>query len=136
MTVRPAVLERLFQLREAGTTIRTELIAGATTFATLSYITFVQPAVLAGAGMDFGAVIAATCVASRFANSYVRLCHSMASKGCDQLRHLSESTPAKSDLEGVKLQQRVARARVSTCKLLEFNGLSRPLDQRADPKVS
>jgi hypothetical protein len=60
-------------------------------------------------------------------NNYVRLCRSMASKGCDQLRHLSESTPAKSDLEGVKLQQRVARARVSTCKLLEFNGLSRPI---------
>jgi adenine/guanine/hypoxanthine permease len=73
MTVRPAVLERLFQLREAGTTIRTELIAGATTFATLSYITFVQPAVLAGAGVDFGAVIAATCVASRFATALMGL---------------------------------------------------------------
>jgi AGZA family xanthine/uracil permease-like MFS transporter len=69
MTVRPAVLERLFHLREAGTTICTELIAGATTFATLSYITFVQPAVLAGAGMDFGAVMAATCVASGFATA-------------------------------------------------------------------
>ncbi|MGH7629101.1 MAG: NCS2 family permease [Gemmatimonadales bacterium] len=52
---------------KAGTTIRTELVAGATTFATLSYIIFVQPAVLAGAGMDFGAVMAATCVASAFA---------------------------------------------------------------------
>ena len=73
MTVRPAVLERLFQLRGAGTAIRTELIAGATTFATLSYITFVQPAVLAGAGMDFGAVIAATCVASGFATALMGL---------------------------------------------------------------
>jgi hypothetical protein len=73
MTIRPAVLERLFHLREAGTTIRTELIAGATTFATLSYITFVQPAVLAGAGMDFGAVMAATCVASGFATALMGL---------------------------------------------------------------
>ncbi len=55
------------RLSEAGTTVRTELVAGATTFATLSYIIFVQPTVLAAAGMDFGAVMAATCVASAFA---------------------------------------------------------------------
>ncbi len=47
--------------------MRTEIVAGATTFAALSYIIFVQPAVLAGAGMDFGAVMAATCLASAFA---------------------------------------------------------------------
>jgi AGZA family xanthine/uracil permease-like MFS transporter len=58
---------RFFQLPESGTTVRTEIIAGATTFAALSYIIFVQPAVLSGAGMDFGAVMAATCVASAFA---------------------------------------------------------------------
>ena len=50
-------------------------------------------------------------------NNYVG---SMAS---DQLRHLSESTTAKADLEGVELQQRVARTRVYACKLLEFNAL-------------
>lgn len=61
------MLERLFRLQEAGTTVRTEVLAGATTFATLSYIVFVQPAVLAGAGMDTGAVMAATCIASGFA---------------------------------------------------------------------
>ena len=60
-------LERLFRLREAGTTVRTELLAGATTFATLSYIIFVQPAVLATTGMDFGAVMVATCLASALA---------------------------------------------------------------------
>lgn len=49
-------------------------------------------------------------------DNYVRLCRSMTLKGCDQLRHLSESTPAKSDLEGVKLQQRVAGTRVNICK--------------------
>lgn len=47
--------------------MRTEIVAGATTFAALSYIIFVQPAVLARAGMDFGAVMAATCLASAFA---------------------------------------------------------------------
>lgn len=61
------MIERLFRLREAGTTPRTELIAGATTFVTLSYIIFVQPAVLSAAGMDFGAVMTATCLASAFA---------------------------------------------------------------------
>lgn len=58
------VLERWFRLREQGTTVRTEAIAGVTTFMTLSYIFFVQPAVLKAAGMDPGAVLVATCVAS------------------------------------------------------------------------
>jgi xanthine/uracil/vitamin C permease (AzgA family) len=51
-------------LHENGTCVRTELLAGVTTFVTLSYILFVQPAVLSAAGMDFGAVLLATCVAS------------------------------------------------------------------------
>jgi AGZA family xanthine/uracil permease-like MFS transporter len=57
-------LERQFQLTAARTTIRTELLAGLTTFMTMSYIIFVQPAVLSTTGMDFGAVLAATCVIS------------------------------------------------------------------------
>lgn len=61
------MFERLFRLRENGTDLRTEAAAGLTTFVTLSYIIFVQPAVLSAAGMDFGAVMAATCLASAFA---------------------------------------------------------------------
>jgi adenine/guanine/hypoxanthine permease len=58
------MLDRLFLLTENHTTIRTEIIAGATTFLTMAYIIFVQPAVLSAAGMDFGAVLVATCIAS------------------------------------------------------------------------
>jgi adenine/guanine/hypoxanthine permease len=47
--------------------VKTEVIAGITTFLTMSYIIFVQPAVLSAAGMDFGAVLVATCVASGIA---------------------------------------------------------------------
>ena len=61
------MLERLFKLREHGTDVRTEAISGTTTFMTMSYIIFVQPAVLAAAGMDHGAVMVATCVASALA---------------------------------------------------------------------
>src|SRR6187401_485437 len=57
-------MERLFGLSAAGTTIRTEILAGTTTFLTMAYIVFVQPAVLGAAGMDPGAVLAATCIAS------------------------------------------------------------------------
>jgi AGZA family xanthine/uracil permease-like MFS transporter len=53
-----------FHLTANGTTVRTELIAGATTFLTMAYITFVNPAILAEAGMDFGAVFVATCLAA------------------------------------------------------------------------
>jgi AGZA family xanthine/uracil permease-like MFS transporter len=62
-----AVLERWFDLRTQGTSVRTEVLAGCTTFLALAYIVFVQPAVLGAAGMDFGAVMAATCLASAFA---------------------------------------------------------------------
>lgn len=58
------MLERLFRLRENGTTVRTELRAGLVTFLTMSYIIFIQPAVLSQAGMDFGAVMAATCISA------------------------------------------------------------------------
>jgi len=54
----------LFDLRAHRTTARREIIAGATTFAAMSYIIVVQPTVLAAAGMDFDAVMAATCLAS------------------------------------------------------------------------
>jgi AGZA family xanthine/uracil permease-like MFS transporter len=58
------MFERLFRLQAHGTSVRTEVVAGATTFLTTAYIIFVQPAVLAAAGMDSGAVLTATCIAS------------------------------------------------------------------------
>lgn len=61
------MLEKLFKLRENGTTVRTEIIAGLTTFLSMAYIIFVQPAVLSAAGMDFGAVMMATCLSSAVA---------------------------------------------------------------------
>ena len=60
-------LERWFHLTEHGTTPRTEVLAGVTTFLTLAYILFVQPALLSSVGLDFGAVFVATCLASAFA---------------------------------------------------------------------
>ena len=53
-----------FGFRENNTNLRIETLAGVTTFMTMSYIIFVQPAVLGAAGMDKGAVMVATCIAS------------------------------------------------------------------------
>jgi AGZA family xanthine/uracil permease-like MFS transporter len=61
------MLERFFQLRANGTSVRTEIVAGLTTFLTMAYIVFVQPAVLSAAGMDSGAVLAATCLSTAVA---------------------------------------------------------------------
>lgn len=61
------MLEKLFRLKEHGTSIRREIVAGCTTFMTLSYIIFVQPYFLKQAGMDEGAVLVATCVSSALA---------------------------------------------------------------------
>ena len=58
------MLESYFKLSENGTNVRTELIAGLTTFLTMVYIAFVNPSILAEAGMDHGAVFVATCVAA------------------------------------------------------------------------
>ncbi len=67
------MLNRLFRLSENGTTVRTELLAGLTTFLTMAYIIFLQPAVLTGqlsgkpTHMDFGAITTATCLAAALA---------------------------------------------------------------------
>lgn len=58
------MLERLFKLNENGTTARTEVVAGITTFLTMAYIIFVNPSILAAAKMPLGAVFVATCVAA------------------------------------------------------------------------
>lgn len=58
------MLERLFQLKGNGTDVKTEILAGVTTFLTMAYIIFVNPSMLASAGMDHGAVFVATCVAA------------------------------------------------------------------------
>lgn len=58
------MLEKIFKLSHLNTNIKKEFIGGSTTFMTMAYIIFVQPAVLSAAGMDFGAVLLATCLAS------------------------------------------------------------------------
>ncbi len=60
-------LDRYFGISAAGSTVRREVVGGLTTFATMSYIIFVQPTVLHLAGMDFGGVLMATCLSSAFA---------------------------------------------------------------------
>jgi AGZA family xanthine/uracil permease-like MFS transporter len=67
------MIERYFQLDENGTTVRTEVVAGLTTFMTMSYIIFINPTILAAAGMDKGAVFVATCLAAAFASAFMGL---------------------------------------------------------------
>ena len=56
----------LFKIRENGSTITTEILAGLTTFVTMSYIIFVNPAILSNTGMNFDALVVVTCLASAF----------------------------------------------------------------------
>src|SRR5215475_5748586 len=73
------MIERLFKLSENNTDVRTEVLAGVTTFLTMAYIIFVQPAVLSGkmfgtdTGMDFGAVTTATCLSAAIATAIMAL---------------------------------------------------------------
>ena len=67
------MLEKLFQLEANRTTVRTEVMAGVTTFLTMAYIIFVNPSILQVAGMDFGAVFMATCLAAAFGSAFMGL---------------------------------------------------------------
>ena len=58
------MLEKLFKLKEKGANVKTEIVAGFTTFMTMAYILAVNPSILADAGMDSTAVLLATCIAS------------------------------------------------------------------------
>ena len=57
-------MEKFFKLKENGTDVRTEILAGITTFMTMAYILAVNPSIMAAAGMDQGAVFTATALAS------------------------------------------------------------------------
>ncbi|MGH0213491.1 NCS2 family permease [Sinorhizobium meliloti] len=67
------MFERLFKLKEHGTTVRTEVIAGVTTFLTMSYIIFVNPDILSTTGMDRNAIFVATCLAAALGSAVMAL---------------------------------------------------------------
>lgn len=60
-------IERFFKLKELNTNIRTEIIAGFTTFMAMAYIIFVNPAMISQTGMDFGSSLMATCISAAVA---------------------------------------------------------------------
>src|SRR3977135_3579807 len=67
------MLNNFFKLKENGTSPRTEMLAGLTTFATMAYIIFVQPVVLNAAGLDAGAVFTSTCLITAFSTILMAL---------------------------------------------------------------
>jgi len=63
----------MFKLKEHGTTVKQEILAGLTTFLTMSYIIFVNPDILSAAGMDKGALITVTCLVAAIATAITGL---------------------------------------------------------------
>ena len=68
------MLEKMFKLKENNTTVKTEVLAGITTFMTMAYILAVNPSMLAAAGMDKTAVLMATCIASFIGTLALSIC--------------------------------------------------------------
>ena len=60
-------LERQFKISERGSSIRTEILSGVVTFVTMSYIVFVNPKIMSETGMDFNALMVATCTSAALA---------------------------------------------------------------------
>ena len=58
------MIEKFFKITENGTSVKTELLAGLTTFLTMSYILFVNPSILSQSGMEYESVFIATCLAA------------------------------------------------------------------------
>ncbi|NMM82435.1 guanine permease [Acidovorax sp. SRB_14] len=67
------MLERIFKLKEHGTDVRTEIVAGLTTFLTMAYIVFVNPSILGAAGMPQDAVFVATCLIAALGTAIMAL---------------------------------------------------------------
>ena len=70
-------MEQFFKLQERGTDVRTEVMAGLTTFMTMAYILAVNPGILSAAGMDAGAVFTATALASAIGTLFMAICANM-----------------------------------------------------------
>ena len=70
-------MEKFFKLRERGTDVKTEIMAGITTFMTMAYILAVNPIILGASGMDTGAIFTATALASAFATFLMALLANM-----------------------------------------------------------
>jgi len=68
-----SIVEKLFKLKEAGSDVRTEVVAGVTTFLTMAYIIFVNPAILGDAGLPKEAVFVATCLAAALGTAIMAL---------------------------------------------------------------
>ena len=66
-------MEKFFKLKEKNTDVKTEVIAGFTTFMTMAYILAVNPRILGAAGMDAGAVFTATALASAIASFFMAI---------------------------------------------------------------
>ena len=67
------MLEKLFQLKAHNTNVRTEILAGITTFLAMAYILFVNPSILGETGMDKGAIFVATCLAAAIGSALMGL---------------------------------------------------------------
>ena len=67
------MLDKQFGLTANGTSVRTEVIAGITTFLTMAYIIFVNPDILSTTGMDRNAVFVATCLAAAIGSAVMAL---------------------------------------------------------------
>jgi AGZA family xanthine/uracil permease-like MFS transporter len=68
-----SIAEKLFKLKEAGSDVRTEVVAGVTTFLTMAYIIFVNPTILGDAGLPKESVFVATCLAAALGTAIMGL---------------------------------------------------------------
>lgn len=66
-------MDKLFKLKENNTSVRTEVVAGITTFMTMAYILAVNPSILSASGMDSNAILMATAIASAIGLSLIHI---------------------------------------------------------------
>ncbi|MCS7065304.1 MAG: NCS2 family permease, partial [Fimbriimonadales bacterium] len=106
-------LDRRFGLRESGSSVRQEALAGLTTFLTMSYIIFVNPAILSASGMDKGAVMVATCLCAAVVSILIGLLANYPIAGAPGMGHNAFFAYTVCLLMGFTWQQALAAVFIS-----------------------
>ena len=133
-------LERWFKLTEHGTNVRTEMVAGLTTFLTMAYIIFVNPSILGDAGMPKGAVFVATCLIAAlgttimglYANYPIALAPGMGLNAYLSTGGDAFYFPKQKDAEKEAAQKRLAKLLVDPATQVAFNLKKGSLPIRGD----
>ena len=107
------MFEKIFHLKENHTDVKTEVMAGITTFMTMAYILAVNPSILSASGMDANAVLIATSLAS-FVGTALKMCIRDRPEGMQPFYRGADCVVCNGELYGFRFEKEILKDRKST----------------------